>query len=150
MIYTSDYQKETGFTLVEVVVGITILSLVLIPILGSFIGGFQMITDTNKKTQALSLARWAIESVKGCASNSDQFTISEIIDKLKNLQGVTIKQELSNALLIVDPKQSEFEIKIELVNQAGPTLKQVTVTVFWLDKRGDKEEVKLMTLLTNR
>lgn len=53
-----------GYTFIELVVAVTILSFLVVPLLGLFTGTFSSIAEAGKKTAAINLARDKMESVK--------------------------------------------------------------------------------------
>jgi prepilin-type N-terminal cleavage/methylation domain-containing protein len=62
--------QEEGFTLIEVMLGITIISVILIPVLYNFSYSTKIIHEIEISSQALKLLNNAIEMIKAEASNN--------------------------------------------------------------------------------
>jgi prepilin-type N-terminal cleavage/methylation domain-containing protein len=62
--------QEEGFTLIEVMLGITIISVILIPVLYNFSYSTKIIHEIEISSQALKLLNNTIEMIKAEASNN--------------------------------------------------------------------------------
>jgi len=56
--------KSSGYSLIELLVAVTILGLVVAPFLGLFGGSYQAIAASNRQTKAVYLAQQKIETLK--------------------------------------------------------------------------------------
>ena len=59
-----DFKENKGFTLIEIIMAIVILSLALIPILGFFINSIGFVDQTEINSQALDMAADTMEYFK--------------------------------------------------------------------------------------
>jgi len=114
-------QKEEGMSLVEVVVGIAILSIALIPILNYFANSTKIVYQTRLRSQALNLAQEAMEGMKAVGYGQ--------------LDTEAIKYEGSI---------EEFTRDV-IVSNYDTGIKKVAVIVSW-----DSQDVKLQTLIAKR
>jgi len=150
MPFKVDFNQEEGVTLLEVVVVILILTVVLVAILGFLINSIRTTDDDEKYSEALFLARWTIESVKSIALNTYDFTITNLISELKNLDDITVEGEESNLLTFTLDSHPDFDISVKLENYSGEDLKKVKVKILWNNRRGNSQKVELKTLVTKR
>lgn len=135
MLSTFYWHPEEGMSLIEVMIGITILSIALIPILGYFVNSTKMVTETESRSIALNLAQQKMEEIKNI--DFDNLNKSEITDN-EDYGEIDIDSDGE-----VDYPNFKREVKIE-----GTDIKEVTVTVFW--KNGNDSSVKLQTLIAKR
>lgn len=84
-------KKSKGFTLVELLISMMIISLVLIPILGFVTNSVRMTAESKSKQQATLTAQQVFEEIK---SNIDNMSTPIIIENNKlELLGTILKQE---------------------------------------------------------
>lgn len=58
--------KKKGFTLIEVILAVAIISIAMIPLLGSFITASRLNVKGRQKEQAMTIAQNVMEGVKAC------------------------------------------------------------------------------------
>jgi len=119
-------QKEEGMSLVEVVVGIAILSIALIPILNYFANSTKIVYQTGVRAQALNLAQAKMEELKIKSFNN-------LTDKIENYGDIS---GYPNFKRVVD---------IQPNYDGNSDIKKVTVTVYW---QNDNRDLTLETLIT--
>ncbi len=62
--YFSRGQGEAGYTLVELLVALTILAMVVAPVFNMFVTGYQLLILSGKRTEAVNYSREQMELVK--------------------------------------------------------------------------------------
>ncbi len=157
MAFIRYLEKEEGFTLVEVMVAITVLTVALVPMMGFFTQSIKTTADAKTKSEALSLARWAVETVKVSANRvsndgDSDFGSNEIIDKVVNAEGIDAfnPNDPNDEVTITElDGNSDFNINIKLsdYNIGDPGLQKVEVTVSW---NGGSQDIELTTLIAER
>ncbi|WP_408956425.1 prepilin-type N-terminal cleavage/methylation domain-containing protein [Natroniella sp. ANB-PHB2] len=128
MIYKEIFSKEEAFSLLEVVIGIAILSIVLIPTLSFFSNSLGFIGRIDQRTRALNLAQQTMEELKADAERD--FNLLE--DKWNDYQ----------------EEEVVFSIKVvvgEFPTEPDKNIKKITVTVSWEDQK-----IKLVTLIAEK
>ncbi|ADL13271.1 type IV pilus modification PilV family protein [Acetohalobium arabaticum] len=124
------HQWEEGMSLIEVMVGITLLFIALVPILGYFVSSTRMVSETEKKSIALNLAQQKMEKLK-----SKDFV--DLPDSIKNHDKIDIDG---------DGEDDYPNFNIEVNGDPDDKIKEITVIVHW----NDDELVKLETLIAKR
>lgn len=123
------FRQEEGNLYVEALVALAILSLALIPLLGSFLVTPGAHRQAELQTAALNLARARLESLHALTPRGwDDLASDHDYDEVGG---------------------QAFEIALE-VTQPEEALKQVLVTVSWLDPKGRPGEVSLATAVARR
>ncbi|MBU4509789.1 prepilin-type N-terminal cleavage/methylation domain-containing protein [bacterium] len=118
----------SGFSLIELMVAITILAMAIFGIFHAYSVGFMGMADARDRTVATNYAQEAMEDIKNMDFKEISSTDPTLIEGTK------------------------FEREIQVVDnvEGSPNLKQVTTTVRWDDRNGiPKFEVKLETLIYN-
>jgi prepilin-type N-terminal cleavage/methylation domain-containing protein len=140
-----------GFTLIELVLAIVILSLAIIPILGFFINSIGIVDQTETHSQALDIAVDTTEYFKNVienqmdSSNPTYLTdLQAIMDEFANdFNNDTVDNKLANYELftnyILTIDANNVDTDLELV--------KVTVDISW--DSGDRN-IKLNTLVRRR
>lgn len=142
--------KSAGFALIEVMVGITLITIVLIPVLTYFANGVRFVHQSEIRSQALDLARKSIERIKAeAAKNWD------------NLNNYCSTFSLSTVAQDNDPQApdyydllaNDYNITVSLpggidVNGDGVAdCEELIVTVTWDNA---SKSVRLETLIAKR
>jgi len=124
---------KKGFTIVEVLAGIVILSIGIIAVVNLFPSSTRVVTHFQKQTQAIYLAQSKLEEVNSI--EYDDLTVGIIEPKHEVQSGFQRQTQVS----LVDGDLAESDTDVGL--------KKITVTVFW--KEEDKEKsVKFYYLKT--
>jgi type II secretory pathway pseudopilin PulG len=143
---------KEGFTLVDVMLGITILSLALLPFMVFFANSTRIVHNTEIRSQALKIARDALEIIKGKTEydwsfldNLNAFCINNIYDSATQDYDLLVDYTLTAAYL------SGYDF-----NGDGNTTndldlgRKVIVTVGWNDVTGTDRQVKIETIIAKR
>jgi len=117
-------QSEEGMSLIEVMVGITLLSIALIPILNYFGNSTKFTYQTGLRNQALNLAEAKMEEVKS-----------------KDFDGIDSEPETT----VTGYSNFEREVEVTTSYNGNSGLKKISVIVSW-----DGKSVKLQTLIAKR
>ncbi|MBM7622735.1 prepilin-type N-terminal cleavage/methylation domain-containing protein [Sporohalobacter salinus] len=127
MVFKFNWQQERGMTLIEVLVGITILAVILISILGYFVRSTKVVSETEKRSIALNLAQKKMEELKGMEFDN-------------------LSEEDEDYGDIDDYPEFKREVDLELEES---NLQGVTVIVSW--QSGDSENsIRLETYIARR
>lgn len=117
------FNEDSGFTLIEVLISITILMIIGAFLFNSF--SFTVHTNANSKnlTIAASLAQEEMERIKSL--NWDEIMDIEKSD--------------------IDPENYPgYQKKVEITDQSDPLLKKVVVSIYW-----ENQNLELTTLLSH-
>jgi len=125
-----------GFTMIELMVAVTILAMAVLGISQAYSVGFMGMADARDRTVATNFAREAMENVK----NMD-FELIIITDE-ENPGVPEILNEKFNRLVTV---AKEIIDEVEILE-----LKKVTTEVNWLDRNGNLKKVVIETLIYNK
>lgn len=139
---------EAGFSMIELLVGISILSIALVPIAGFFVNNTRMVNDIDEQSQALKLAKRVIEDLKGTVAQADKLNqdFTTQLEAAEESWNQKTPKDLQNELDV----QGQYQIEVTLKNHSGSDLKEVTVEVFWNLNQTEPPSVKLETLLARR
>ncbi|WP_459835425.1 type IV pilus modification PilV family protein [Halanaerobaculum tunisiense] len=111
-------------TLIEVMIGITILTTALLPIMGFFINQTRLTYESGLRSEALQLAQQAMEEIKATEFNRLETKAAEKTESI-----------------------SPFDRQVVLDDyQAAEDLKKITITISW----GQTKSLQLQTLLASR
>jgi len=124
--------KEAGFTLVEVVVVLSILATVITFSTILFYEGIRYVETSKVRNQAIALAEQKIENIRNTDYDSISTTEPNPLEDTKNLSNVTFTRNVDVAASPSDIPSSNDDIK------------KITVTVSWTDTAGSKS-VRLVT-----
>ena len=120
--------KETGFTLIEILLAITLLAIVIIPMLSFFGNSVKMTNYVDTREKALYLAQQTIETLKAAEFedvNSYNSTVSE-----------TGYQDFYKQVVVTSPEEN---------------LKDITVTISWNQVDGKwQKSLLLQTRIAKR
>ncbi len=120
-----DSLTTTGFTLIEVVVALAILSIGLTVIIESFAGGLRLAKTSQDYTKAMNFAKMKIEEI------TSQQKVEEGTDEGK------CDDERFRWQVKIDKKTDMLPVEKDVDFTAPVELFQIKVDVFW--KSGDKE-----------
>ena len=126
---------HNGFSLIELMIAVTILALAIFGIFHAYSVGFLGMADARDRTVATNYVQEKMEELK----NADFDTVvdeasSQIIGDIKFSRNVNVEYIDGSTNLII----------------AGPTnLKRVTTTVNWIDRNGVTKKVESSMLLQN-
>ncbi|MGM0472260.1 MAG: type IV pilus modification PilV family protein [Bacillota bacterium] len=118
-------QAEQGLTLVEVMVGMAILAVVLIPMTGYLTNSLRMVNQTNLRSKALNLAQMKLEEVK----SKEVANINSVVEDYGDLS-----------------EASNFKREVE-IKELESGLKEVIITVWWAD---DNKSLQLKSIVGER
>lgn len=120
-------KSQTGFTLVEILIALTILAMGII----SAMAYLPIALDASKKAADLTKATMAasklIEEIK--ASSIDDISSADGYDTA------------GSYLAFSEPEFKEFEYKIEIANPGSVRTKDITVSVRWIFKGKQEEQI---------
>ena len=131
-----DYSNQNGFTLIEVMLALTILAAVLIPMLFFYVNSIVVLKETDIREKALSIAQQTMEHLKITKYDNLELKAADLSDTLTE----TEYPELS-----LD-NYPDFSRKVTITTLEA-NLKKVTVLISW--HNGNKN-VELGTLKTRR
>ncbi|AGB41722.1 prepilin-type N-terminal cleavage/methylation domain-containing protein [Halobacteroides halobius DSM 5150] len=120
-------KQEEGMTLVEVMVGLVILSSALLPIMGFLVKQTKVIQQVKYRTKALHLGQQAIEGLKATKFSNLELKATQYTGIIS--QGIKFKRKV-----IILPYQGERDIK------------KIKVKILW----ENKQSLELVTLLSRR
>lgn len=138
MIKKMQINSTAGFSMIELLVGISILSIALLPIAGFFINNTRMVNDIEEKSQALDWAERVLEDLKGTAAMDD--TSKTFTERLNDTADTWSNKSLDGY---------EIDVRVEDYN-GQEDLQKLTVEVFWNLEESEPPSVKLETLLARR
>ena len=127
MLHINNKLCQKGFSLIELMVAVTILALVIFGIFLEFTTGFQGMADARDRTVATNYAQEAMENIK----NMDFEEIS------------------ATALITITGTKFEREIQVISNVEGSPNLKKVTVNVFWENRNGKSLNI-VTSMLVNK
>jgi len=144
--------NKDGFTLVDVMLGITILSLALLPFMGFFANSTRIVHNTEIRSQALKIARDALEIIKARVEYDWSF-----LDKLNTFCINNIYNSSTQDYdLLVDYTLTAAYLSGYDFNGDGNTTndldlgRKVIVTVSWNDMTDTDRQVKIETIIAKR
>ncbi len=137
-------QNEKGFTLIEVLVSITLLVIIITPLLSLFIQGFGNNQYARANTVAVGLAQQQMEELKAEGLRNIKANILE--------DGLDYDSRLDESWDVeIDGFTIDYELNLiyETIGQIENIERlQIDVFVLWEDKRNN--EVVLQSYLANR
>jgi prepilin-type N-terminal cleavage/methylation domain-containing protein len=116
--------SKKGFSLIELMVAVTILAIAAIGIFQAFTTGFQAMADAKDRTIATNIAQKKLEEVKNSVKVAYPYYSIET-------------QEINDKTFTV----------IVVTNSIEDNLEQVYVTVSWNNRKGEEKNVQLETLV---
>jgi prepilin-type N-terminal cleavage/methylation domain-containing protein len=120
--------SKQGFSLIELMVAITILAMAIFGIFQAYSVGFMGMVDARNVTVATNYAR-------------------EKMEEIKNKSFVNIAPEYPPEYILGQTK-FEREVSVDPIQDDGIEVgKEITTTVSWNDRNGNPKEVKLGTLI---
>ena len=150
------YKNNEGFTLIEIIVAIVILSLAIIPILSYFIQSIDIVDQTENHSQALDIAIDSTEYFRNIIENDSYSDLTNLQVKMDDFSEAfnnnTNDNELSNydkfTNYILDINAEEKDVYADNNNKGdNNTLIKITVDISWDD---GKRDMKLDTLVRRR
>jgi len=117
-------KNNRGFTLIEIVISIAIISIVGIAILGFYANSSQIIKEADIRERALMIAQQELEKTKALSYDNIDTT------GYNNISG--------------GDGFSDFEVK-RTVNNINSTLKKITIEVRW-----DSKSIDLRSYISKR
>lgn len=127
--------KEQGFTLIEVVVVMSILATAIIPTFIMFYRGISFVESSKAKNQAVAVGEEKIEEIRNLAYSSVPTAEPNSLEDTKTLGGITFARDVD---VVSVPSE---------ITGADANIKKVTVTVSWTDAIGSKS-ISLVTFRT--
>ncbi|MBA7495631.1 hypothetical protein ES702_06220 [subsurface metagenome] len=121
------YQK--GFSLIELMVAVTILALAIFGIFHAYSVGFMGMSDARDRTVATNYAREKMEEIKN--KSFGDIIGDPPADSPADIPG------------------TKFKRKVTVADEVTDELKKVTTVISWDDRNGIPKEVKLETLIYN-
>lgn len=140
--------KRHGFTLIEIIISLAILSIVILSILGAFTNGFSYIMNMGRRTKAIEQAKKVVDTIILRESTEMDFLYNiktdndfktSFIDEINSglVDGVTITNIVANISDLTSPdntKQATFDIvnnklyKVTITVQYNKGTKTITLT----------------------
>ena len=117
--------KRNGFTLIEIIIALTILGIGLVSVLGYLPIALDVAKKAADLTKATFIAQKLIEEIK--AESYDDITNADSFD--------------TAGLFVTDIDYSNYSYKIEVSNSGAATSKDLTLTIRWRFKGKDSIEV---------
>jgi prepilin-type N-terminal cleavage/methylation domain-containing protein len=121
-------QNQKGFSLVELMIALTILAIFAVGIVSAFSGAFQAMADSKHRTVATNLAQKEIEEIRNATKKDEYPFYNEETTKVDGIEYtiITVAQERS------DENIADF-----------------FTTVSWYNRNGVQKDVRLATLVYN-
>ncbi|MBD0327789.1 MAG: prepilin-type N-terminal cleavage/methylation domain-containing protein [Pyrinomonadaceae bacterium] len=153
-MFRSLLKEEHGYTLIEVMVSIMIMTLAILPMVAMFDTGLHSATASSNYDKARTLANLKLEEAKSLPFDSTDATIRDLNDNFPEAAGTTTTYTSgayeSAWKTVTGPASAEFsnfqykvkkeymakptEASVEWVPSPTPTdLIRITVTVRWAD-----------------
>jgi len=148
--------KKEGFTLIEIVLAIVILSLAIIPILGFFINSIGIVDQTETHSQALDIAVDSTEYFRNIVENDSYSDIGNLNDLMEEFtiafNNNTSDNELSKynkfTDYVLDITAEELDVYNDTNNNGeNNTLIKLSVDISW---DSGNRNIKLNTLVRRR
>ena len=130
-----DCRCENGFTMLEILVSIMLLSIVLIPLLGLMADAARIHVRLERQTTSAFLAQLKLEDVKNDATLDFAGDYNAVASDFSEF----------------DPESKYLGFKYNIVHDNDPNIKTITVVV-WYDEDNDENErsVTLNTKVARR
>ena len=115
----SRYKKKRGFTLVEVIISLAIISIMIIPAMNMIVNSTRNIQKAKQREQAELIGKEVIEEIK--AINLSGLTAPSSTKTLSN--GVTLKKE-TDSITGSETIEDKYKVEVTLVKRADITYAQ--------------------------
>jgi prepilin-type N-terminal cleavage/methylation domain-containing protein len=127
------FREESGYSLVEVMVSIMILSLAIIPMVGMFDMGLNAASRSGDYDRARTLANEKLEEIRALPYNKPGSPSDSAVEKyppgtpVADTQG-KFTRTVTTKFFVENPTTQNFE---EAANSPAQPMMRVTVTVNW-------------------
>ena len=115
----SRYKKKRGFTLVEVIISLAIISIMIIPAMNMIVNSTRNIQKAKQREQAELIGKEVIEEIK--AINLSGLTAPSSTKTLSS--GVTLKKE-TDSITGSETIEDKYKVEVTLVKRADITYAQ--------------------------
>jgi len=125
------FDNKNGFSLVEVLVAIVVLSIIVLPIINYFVNSIGIVHQSETMSQAADIANDTMEILKKGELNSDiSFNINDSVDN-SNLVKYEIYTNANNYKVFAD-----YTIEVDVTNNlyGFSDLTKYSVKIIWDDK----------------
>ena len=153
---TERIKGESGYSLVEVMVSVILLTIAILPMVSMFDMGLQTTTKGSNYDKSRSLANLKLEEAKSLPFDSTDATIRDVVDNFPEAAGTTTTYTSgayeSAWKTVTGPASADFtnfqyKVKKEFMEQPDPALPsqdwapatsntdlmRITITVQWAD-----------------
>lgn len=141
-----------GFTLIEILLGITIITVALIPILNYFINSTELVHRSEIRSQALKLARDSMELIKAEAAE-DWTNLTNYLNEfsMANLYDSAVYEYDLLSQYDITTSEQGFDFNGDGIINDSNLGRKISVTVSWKTRSDSTTEaLQLETLLANR
>jgi len=118
---------QKGFTLIEIIVAVSILGMASLGIFQSYKAGFWGMSDAKMRTIATNIAQEKLEVVKGKSLDVDTYP------------------DPYNPI-VVSGKEFNATVIIDIVDEASITLRKIITTVSWQKRNGEQTQISIESL----
>jgi len=140
-------KKQTGFSLIEMIVAILILAIASLGILGMFEFSLKVVAESKAKVGAVTIANEILETARNLPYN-DVGTVGGLVggvipqQDIVNLNGINYTTSVS-----VDYVDDPFDGTVDLgTDELGNDYKKVRVAISWQSHFGNKEIISITTV----
>lgn len=166
--------KKRAFSLIETILAVSVMGLVIVTVLGVFVAGNNALKKGKARITGINIAEKKITETRNLLAtyNTPNTDISIYIDPNTISGTITSLDPSTNMIIWKDPPSGmtaagiygtesisaigvyDYEIKIQdFINYSSVTtfnLKEVTVTVYWIDPVSGKQKIITMSSLISK
>jgi len=147
--------RQAGFTLIELMVTITLLSLALVSLSSLFVSGIVSDTKARNLQRASDRVQREVERLRSVGFNSIYVTNGTLFESSRGYQVLSSDALLMGTLSFTEASlpNATGRITIAYYNPGSgiyPSLKQITVTISWLGPRLARGSVSNVVMVANR